>query len=228
MNVEPENRSDLKKPVKAIIENIVGFIQYHFASKRNHYPCKFMGEKANESDSSNVIILYQEKGRNAVQEIPIKDLFDNPTLIEKFCQHDAVRFGVIAISGILFNTEPSLLKQRFNEIKTKMLDSGSSSSNYSSSVKNSYPYQIAGEKSSTANSHNTTILYTINGKRDLFEITINELLENPTLLEKFHPTVAIKLGAISMGESLIHENQICSAQPSVNAVKEQMLKPTEV
>lgn len=73
----------------------------------------------------------------------------------------------------------------------------------SSSEANYYICKLVGEKN-ISDSPNTVILYRMLGKRDLFEISVNDLLDNKELLEKFHPTEAVKFGAIAMGDILFN------------------------
>ena len=48
----------------------------------------------------------------------------------------------------------------------------------------------------------TLIMYTILGKRDLYDVPINELMDNKALLERFHPCQTAKFGAIALGDVL--------------------------
>lgn len=48
----------------------------------------------------------------------------------------------------------------------------------------------------------TVIIYTLLGKRDLYEIRLKYLMDDPKLLAQFHPCQAAKFGALSMGDVL--------------------------
>jgi hypothetical protein len=75
------------------------------------------------------------------------------------------------------------------------------------SIKNRYPCLLIGEKI-FPNKEKPTIQYVIKSKRDVvYEITIQELLNDPLLIEKFHPTQAVKIGCIAMG------NILCNTPP---------------
>lgn len=75
---------------------------------------------------------------------------------------------------------------------------------HTDSLKNYYPCTLVGERPSKEG--NTVILYRILGKRDIFEISIKELLEDSKLVSSFHPTAAVKFGAIAMGDILLMED----------------------
>lgn len=72
------------------------------------------------------------------------------------------------------------------------------------SLRNYYPCKLVGEKQ-TKEKCNTVILYRMLGKRDVHEILIQDLLATPELVAKFHPTEAVKLGSIAMGDLLLKE-----------------------
>ncbi|MEO8401577.1 MAG: hypothetical protein ABI597_07255 [Gammaproteobacteria bacterium] len=192
--------------VKNFITNIHGLIQYRFATSKNYYSCVFIGEKLNVNESYNTIILYRMKGKKEILEIPIKTLLDDINLLRQFHQKDAAKFGAIAMGDILFQENNDFIKQRFENIKRKMLDT-TQSPNEPMLGQNYCPCKFAGEKPNVKKPYNTSVLYTIKGKREVFEIPIKELLEDTALLEKFDQTVAIKLGAIAMGDSLFANNQ---------------------
>lgn len=206
-NIESKNflkNGFILKKITAFLFDTIGFIQYQLASKRNYYPCKFVGEKPNENELHNTIILYKIKGKKEVLEIPIKELLENIQLLVKFHQKDTLKFGAIAMSAILFRENKEVVCSRFNEIKQKMLDSTNSEiiSEY-----NYYPCKLVGNKTHAKKTYGTTILYTIKGKREIFEVPIIELLEDVKFLEKFHPITTVKFGAIAMGDTLFGNNQ---------------------
>lgn len=49
-----------------------------------------------------------------------------------------------------------------------------------------YPYALAGELHGNSNSK-TILMYRIRGKRDIYQLTAEELCNSPELISKFHP-----------------------------------------
>ena len=78
----------------------------------------------------------------------------------------------------------------------------------------------------TKEKRNTVIIYRILGKRDIFEISIEKLLANPQLLSMFHPTEAVKFGAIAMGDILLKENEE-KRNKKFDEIKQKMLDSTK-
>lgn len=67
-------------------------------------------------------------------------------------------------------------------------------------MRNYYPCRAVGQRTTAPG--RTVILYTIFGKRDLYEICINELIVDKELVNKFPPIQAMSFGAIALGDSL--------------------------
>ena len=67
-------------------------------------------------------------------------------------------------------------------------------------LRNFYSHKAVGQK--TNEDGDTIILYTILGKRYIYTISIQNLMETKELLERFHPCQAAKFGSIAMGEVL--------------------------
>ena len=72
----------------------------------------------------------------------------------------------------------------------------------------------------------TLIMYTILGKRDLYDVPINELMDNKALLERFHPCQTAKFGAIALGDVLFSLPQDQRENRYKN-IKDQMLPPDD-
>jgi hypothetical protein len=70
-------------------------------------------------------------------------------------------------------------------------------------IKNRYPCKIVGEQHLLEN-HDTEILYTIFSKRDVYKISVKDLLNDPDLLAQFHPTQTLKIGFIAFGDILLN------------------------
>ena len=64
--------------------------------------------------------------------------------------------------------------------------------------RNHYACKAVGQK--TTKPGHTIILYTLLGKRDVYEIPIQDLLNNNELINRFPPTQAIKFGVIALGD----------------------------
>lgn len=62
------------------------------------------------------------------------------------------------------------------------------------SIKNRYPCKIVKIKNSGIHEKHTQIAYQIVNKLNLREIELQELVNDPLLVEKFHPTECIKIG----------------------------------
>lgn len=67
-------------------------------------------------------------------------------------------------------------------------------------IRNVYSHKAVGQQ--TDKNGETIILYTIMGKRDLYRISIEKLMGDKTLLERFHPCQTAKFGAIALGDIL--------------------------
>ena len=72
------------------------------------------------------------------------------------------------------------------------------------SMRNRYPCKIVGEKFDET-THKTTVMYKVLTKKEEFEIGLEDLLDNQSLLEKFHPTQTVKLGFMAFGEIFFNE-----------------------
>ena len=67
-------------------------------------------------------------------------------------------------------------------------------------IRNVYSHKAVGQQPNK--SGETIILYTIMGKRDLYRISIEKLMNDKELLERFHPCQTAKFGAIALGDVL--------------------------
>lgn len=92
---------------------------------------------------------------------------------------------------------------------------------------NKYACKLVGEKKNKLNQYNTIITYRITGKRNMFEITIRELLTDHELINQFSPVDAMKFGEIAMGDFLFSEFEISGheeAKKKFNLLKKKMLE----
>ncbi|OGT31566.1 MAG: hypothetical protein A3E87_00240 [Gammaproteobacteria bacterium RIFCSPHIGHO2_12_FULL_35_23] len=88
------------------------------------------------------------------------------------------------------------MKDLFNKLKDRLYYSAES-------IKNRYPCRIIRIKNELVMNKTTHIIYQAVTKLNLRELALKELVNDPLLIEKFHPTDCIKLGFLSAGELLI-------------------------
>lgn len=74
------------------------------------------------------------------------------------------------------------------------------------SIKNRYPCKIIDIKDVCNFSKETIITYQAVTKLNVRKCSPKKILDDPILLEKFHPTDGVKLGFIAFGEILLKEN----------------------
>lgn len=99
---------------------LIGYITYIISAGRNVYPCKAVGQVI--SPSGETIIQYTILGKRDVHSIPLKTLMNDKALLNKFTPTQAAKLGVISIGEILFTLPESERKNRFEEIRSKMLN----------------------------------------------------------------------------------------------------------
>jgi len=92
-------------------------------------------------------------------------------------------------------------------------------------IRNVYTHRSVGQ--TQGRNGETIILYTILGKRDVYRISIEKLMEDKDLLERFHPCQTVKFGVISLGDVLF---QVAPEQRKTlyQKIKSQMLPLEEV
>ena len=96
---------------------------------------------------------------------------------------------------------------------------------YTAARANRYPCKLVGEKL-TDDAKTTHIIYRIVGKKGIHEISIPDLLDDEKLLARFHPTEAVKFGAIAVGDVLFNipeEEKI----KKIKMMKRKMLSSTK-
>lgn len=208
--------------VNDVIVRAIGFFQYYYSAfMRNYYPCKLDGEK--RSEETNEIIVVYHKAKNSLSlEMPIKELLSNYTLTADFQPEEAVKIGFIALEQFVLEVPLDERAVKFNQIKHIMLNSTcdvtqnfnfgniflkptDESTKYGDRNhlnKNIYPCRLVGRKPDNV-TNGTRIIFTVLGKREGYDTTISELISNKDLLNKFHPTEAVKFGFIHMGDTLL-------------------------
>lgn len=91
-------------------------------------------------------------------------------------------------------------------------------------MKNHYPCKAIAQK--TIKPGETSILYTILGKRHVHEVSIQTLMDDPNLINKFPPTQAVKFGAIALGDLLFNLPEE-KREEKFNQIKNTMLAKEE-
>lgn len=108
--------------IKSKIDNTIGKYQYFYYSQRNFYRCKLVGEKPSR-DENDTIIIYRILGKRDIFEIPIQELLLTPDLLSQFHPTEAIKFGAISMGDVLLRIHDSKRREKFDEIKKKMMDS---------------------------------------------------------------------------------------------------------
>ena len=74
------------------------------------------------------------------------------------------------------------------------------------SIKNRYPCRITAERIDPL-TQETNVVYRVSPRRDEFEIKLKSLLDQPLLIEKFHPTETIRLGFMAFGDIFFNQSK---------------------
>lgn len=74
------------------------------------------------------------------------------------------------------------------------------------SIKNRYPCKIIEIRNINKFDESTIIKYQAASKLHIRTTTAQDILKDPLLIEKFHPTDGVKLGFIACGEILLNDN----------------------
>lgn len=208
--------------VKDVVVQFIGFFQYYCAAfMRNYYPCKLDGEKRSE-ETKETIVVFHKSGSTCLLEMPIKELLADTSLIANFIPEESVKIGYIALEQFLLEVPLDERTSKFNQIKHIMLNStcdvtqnlnfndlffdiktfksNINGENHRSS-RNVYPCRLVGGKVDVITTR-TRVIFTVLGKRDGYDKALDDLINNKDLLNKFHPTEAVKFGFIYMGDTL--------------------------
>ncbi len=87
-----------------------------------------------------------------------------------------------------------------------------------SSIKNRYPCRVTAERIDST-TQETIVVYRVSPRKDEFEIKLKSLLDQPLLIEKFHPTEAIRLGFMAFGEIFFNQPKETAYQQYQDIVK---------
>lgn len=216
------------KKIRKLIFGIKHFVNYLYYFKssitKNSYLCKLVGEKINPL-GGGTIVTYKILGLQGNNEIALQELLSNKTLIERFHPAEAAKLGSIAFEDVTSEVSENQKKEVFCQIKNIMLNSihdtcpnkkfEDSTPEYnriepkrtnnlfehlsSVIIENKYQCKLVAGKSSPSGD-DTIITFTMLGKREGYEKLLQKLLSDKKLLEKFHPTEAIKFGFIARGD----------------------------
>lgn len=75
------------------------------------------------------------------------------------------------------------------------------------SIKNRYPCKLIKVKNHTDFNQKTLVTYQAVTRFNLRELTLEEILSDPMVIEKFHPTDAVKIGFLSAAEILLKNDK---------------------
>ena len=99
---------------------------------------------------------------------------------------------------------------------------------YLASIKNRYPCKIVGIGSSAENWGTFKVIYRAITKFNIVEASAQEIMDDPMLIEKFHPTDAVKLGFIAAGEVLLKDiTSIELAKETYEKIVKRMMRGDE-
>lgn len=202
------------------------FLQYCYeVTNNNYFAYQLIGERI--SIDGEYIIIYQRIGNNTIHEIPLRCLLGE-LLLYSFSPKDTFKLGVMAFDSMFSNDLNNEKKAQFMEVRDIMLSSihdvcfrtiksyffdnnlsafrcnETESLLFNDVNSNKFPCKLVGgfqcDKAS-----NTTICYTILGRRDGYECKLADIVKSSSMLEKFHPTEAVKFGFIFAGETKMNK-----------------------
>lgn len=96
---------------------------YHYLSIKNRYPCRVVGERVDPKNRGTVVI-YKVLPKKEEFEINLRDLLDQPLLIEKFHPTEAIRLGFMAFGDLFFNQTKEKAFTEYQNIIEKMSKPG--------------------------------------------------------------------------------------------------------
>lgn len=104
------------------MKKMVNRYHYSIASIKNRYPCKIIKIKDICDLSKSPSITYQAVTKLNICKKTVKEILDDPVLVEKFHPTDAVKFGFIAFGDILLNEGSTIEESRviFKKIAKEM------------------------------------------------------------------------------------------------------------
>lgn len=92
------------------------------------------------------------------------------------------------------------------------------------SIKNRYPCKIVNIQNLGCSEKEPNIIYCAGSKINIRESTAKEILDDPLLIEKFHPTDGVKLGFIAFGQLILKEKNDDAQINLYKKISENMFK----
>lgn len=93
------------------------------------------------------------------------------------------------------------------------------------SIKNRYPCKLIKIKNHTNFDQTTLVTYRAVTRFNLRELTLEEILNDPMIIEKFHPTDAVKIGFMSAAEIFLkNDKSITEIRQDYQKIVTNMLK----
>lgn len=105
-----------------LYEKIINTCHYASESIKNRYPCKII--KVNISKFAPSEIQYMAASKINIRQSTVKDLLDDPCLVEKFHPTDGIKLGFLAFGEIILDKSSSIeqAKKHFLEIANQLFD----------------------------------------------------------------------------------------------------------
>ena len=110
--------------VNGVLLKIANRYHYTMESIRNRYPCKIISVENLSDFSKKSIIRYQAAVKLNVCSSPVKNILDDPLLIEKFHPTDGVRLGFLSFGELILKDGISIeeAKELYLKLISKMFD----------------------------------------------------------------------------------------------------------
>lgn len=85
---------------------------------KNRYPCKIIGER--KSEQGKTIVIYKVLSQQALFEVSLEDLIEDPSVLQKIDPVETLQLGIIAFGDIFFNLPHAEARQKYNELLDKL------------------------------------------------------------------------------------------------------------
>ncbi len=105
------------------VSGIINRYYYAFESIKNRYPCRILRILDLEDLNKTTKIKYQAVTKINICTASIKDVLEDPMLVEKFHPTDAIKLGFLACGEVLLRDCKTIeeVRQRFKKISQEML-----------------------------------------------------------------------------------------------------------
>lgn len=98
--------------------------RYHYAmeSIRNRYPCKIVGVTNIDTFEKKTKVTFQAATKNNIRTSLVKDIIEDPLLVEKFHPTDSIRLSFVAFGELILSDTLSIeeARERYNKISKNM------------------------------------------------------------------------------------------------------------